>query len=84
MFPELDEYVGRKVTLLVPGIPATDIKITKATDEQIVGTYDDGEEIHVSRYALVAWWESSRREMRPETKEKIRRAKEESKKKKVN
>ena len=48
--------IGRHVIILLAGIPAIEVKVVSATDDEIVATYSDGEEVHISPGHVAAWW----------------------------
>jgi hypothetical protein len=50
------EMVGRYMSILLPGIPTVEIKIASITTDEIVGIYQDGEEIHIAHDKILAWW----------------------------
>jgi len=50
------ETEGRYLVLLLEGIPAAEIQVKKVTQDEITGTYSDGEEVHCSHEHLRAWW----------------------------
>jgi hypothetical protein len=55
---------SRYISVLLPGIPTANIKVSKVTDDEITGVYEDGEEIHISQDKLLAYWINTRRESR--------------------
>jgi len=53
---------GRYVSVLMPGLPTANIRITRITTDEIVGRYDDNDEVHISQDKLFAWWPDTRKE----------------------
>lgn len=72
MFQIPKDMVGRRLDILVPGITTIEIKITSITEDEVVGTYADGEECHVNHRAINVWWPATRREISEETKAKMK------------
>jgi hypothetical protein len=66
---------GRRLDILVQGITTIEIKVSKITDDEIIGEYKDGEEAHVSQSAVRVWWIPKRKEVSDVTKAKLRKAK---------
>jgi hypothetical protein len=66
---------GRRLSILLPGIPVAEVKVQKITDEEVIGLYIDNEEIHINHNKVMAWWPSTRKIMSNETKAKIKRSK---------
>jgi hypothetical protein len=62
MFKFPTEMEGRYCNLLLQNIPAAEIKVTKVSDDEIVGIYSDGEEIHINPAMLVAYWPDPKRD----------------------
>lgn len=58
------ELENRYISVLLPGIPTANIKVSKVTDDEITGVYEDGEEIHISQDKLLAYWINTKRESR--------------------
>jgi hypothetical protein len=58
------EIESRYISVLLPGVPTAEIKVVKVTDDEVIGVYDDGEEIHISQDKLIAYWLNIRRESR--------------------
>lgn len=56
------EMEGRYCTFLLQGIPACEVKVKKILPDEIVATYQDEEEVHISPVHLVAWWPDPKRE----------------------
>lgn len=50
---ELEEHY---CSILLPGIPVVEVKVTKVTEEEVVGEYYDGEIIHIRQEAILAYW----------------------------
>jgi len=50
------ELEGHYCSILLPGIPATEVKVTKVTEEEVVGEYFDGALIHIRQEAILAYW----------------------------
>ena len=62
------DLIGHYATILVHGIAAFEIKITEITEEEVQGTYSDGEEVHIRQEAILVYWPNKARA----TKEKER------------
>ena len=69
------ELEGRRLHLLLSGISSMELKISKITSDEIIGEYEDGEEIHVDPEGLRAYWISKdkkpRKVLTKEQKEKM-------------
>jgi len=74
------ELIGRNMSFLIRGIPTVDIKVQEITDEEVVGTYPDGEEIHLSTDVIVGYWQGKavkpKKVMSEEHKQKMKEARE--------
>ena len=74
------ELIGRNMSFLIRGIPTVDIKVQAITEEEVVGTYPDGEEIHLSTDAIVGYWQGKavkpKKVMSAEHKQKMKEARE--------
>ena len=78
------EVVGRRVMILLEGIPVAEIKVTSITTDEIIGEYSDGEEIHCSHEHLRAWWYGKAIvERKPLSEEQKRKMKEGRRKKQL-
>ena len=53
-FPK--DLVGHYATILVHGIASFEIKITAVEEEEVIGTYSDGEEVHIRQEAILVYW----------------------------
>ena len=78
-FPK--DLVGHYATILVHGVSAFEIKITEVTDEEVQGTYSDGEEVHIRQEAILVYWPDKARALRERKMSK--RAKEQWEKKRA-
>ena len=74
------ELIGRNMSFLIRGIHTVDIKVQAITDEEVVSTYPDGEEIHLSTDAIVGYWQGKavkpKKVMSEEHKQKMKEARE--------
>ena len=74
------ELIGRNMSFLIRGIPTVDIKVQAITESEVVGTYPDGEEIHLSTDAIVGYWQGKavkpKKVMSEEHKQKMKEARE--------
>ena len=75
------DLIGHYATILVHGISSFEIKITGVTDEEVQGTYSDGEEVHIRQEAILVYWPDKAKAMRE--KEKSKRMKEQWTRKKA-
>lgn len=50
------ELIGHYCSLLLPGIPVVEIKVTSVNEEEVIGEYYDGAPIHIRREAILAYW----------------------------
>ena len=48
--------IGHYCTLLLPGIPVVEMKVTSVTEEEVIGEYYDGALIHIRQEAILAYW----------------------------
>ena len=48
--------IGHYCTLLLPGIPVVEIKVTSVNDEEVIGEYFDGALFHIRQEAILAYW----------------------------
>lgn len=81
MFKIPKEAVGRRIDIMIQNIPTVTLKVTAVTEDEIVGTYSDGEEWHINQSFVMAWTYPIRKEMTDEAKAKMlarRRANKES------
>ena len=69
------EMEGRRLDILVQGLPVMEIKVSKISDDEIIGEYNDGEEVHVSHNAVRVWWIPKRQPLTKEQIEKRKRSK---------
>lgn len=53
-FPK--ETESRHVIILLANIPAIEAKVTKVSEDEIIATYTDGEEVHIAMNHVAAWW----------------------------
>lgn len=53
-FPK--ETEGRHVKILLANIPSIEVKVAKVSDDEIIATYTDGEEVHIAADHVAAWW----------------------------
>ena len=76
MFKFPKELIGHYATVLVNGIAAFEVKITSVTDDEVIATYSDGEEVHIRQEAILVYWPDKARAMkekeRSERMKKIR------------
>ena len=70
------EMKGRYASILLQGIPVTEIKITEVNGEEVVGEYGDGAAIHINQSMIIAYWPDEAREL------KVRAARERAARKK--
>jgi hypothetical protein len=75
MFGIPKEAEGRRVKILCQNVAAFELKVSKVTEDEIIGMWDETEEEHVSTKFIVAWSYATRKEMSEETKRKIREKK---------
>ena len=73
------DLIGHYATILVHGIAAFEIKITGVTEEEVQGTYSDGEEVHIRQEAILVYWPDRAKALRE--KRQSKRAKEQWEKK---
>ena len=57
------EMIGRRVSILMEGLPVTDVKVTAVSATEILAVYDDEEETHIDPAYIRAWWPLSRKEV---------------------
>ena len=55
---------GRYCSILLPGIPTQELRINKVTEDEIIGTYEDGNEIRISQKKILAYWPDKKKEAR--------------------
>jgi hypothetical protein len=68
------EMIDRRVSILMEGLPVADIKVLSSNATELLGSYDDGEEVHIDPTFIRAWWASSRKATDPEkAKERARK-----------
>lgn len=48
--------IGHYCSLLLPGIPTVEIKVTSVNEEEVIGEYFDGALIHIRQEAILAYW----------------------------
>lgn len=48
--------IGHYCSLLLPGIPVVEIKVTSVKEEEVIGEYFDGALIHIRQEAILAYW----------------------------
>ena len=48
--------IGHYCTLLLPGIPVVEMKVTSVTEEEVIGEYFDRAIIHIRKEAILAYW----------------------------
>lgn len=56
--------------MLMEGLPVSDIKVLSCNATDLLGSYGDGEEIHIDPNFIRAWWPITRREIDPEKQKK--------------
>ena len=66
MFRITKEMENRFASILLHGIATIEIKIKKVSDDEVIGEYDDGEEIHINQAMICAYWPDTARERRKE------------------
>ena len=66
MFRITKEMENRFASILLHGIATIEIKIKKVSDDEVIGEYDDGEEIHINQDMICAYWPDPARERRKE------------------
>ena len=64
MFRVPKDMENRFASILLHGIAT--IKIRKVSDDEVIGEYDDGEEIHINQAMICAYWPDPARERRKE------------------
>lgn len=74
MFRIPREMENRYASVLLHGIATIEIKIRRITDDEVIGEYDDGEEVHINQSMICAYWPDPAREERKK-KAKIAAAK---------
>lgn len=62
------EMEGRRACILLDGISTVEVKILKITEEELIATYNDGEEVHIATEYLRAWWPDRRKIRKKRTK----------------
>jgi len=66
--------IGRRVSILMEGLPVTDVKVLSSNATELLASYGDGEEIHIDPVFVRAWWAITRKEIDPEkVKERARK-----------
>lgn len=50
------DAIGKRLNILLEGMPTAEVIVKSITEEEIIGEYTDGEEIHCSHEHLRAWW----------------------------
>jgi hypothetical protein len=50
------EIESRHVIILLANIPAIEVKVTKVSEDELIATYVDGEEVHIATSHIAAWW----------------------------
>ena len=69
-----NEMIDRRVSILMEGLPVTDVKVLSSNATELLASYGDGEEIHIDPMFVRAWWVITRKEIDPEkTKERTRK-----------
>jgi len=69
------EMIGRRINILIPGLPVYEVKVTATEPTETVAIYQNDEEIHIDTEAIKAWWPVNRKERDPEkTKEAVKKA----------
>ena len=63
MFKFPKDLEGHYCTILVAGIASFEVKIASVTDDEVVGRYADGEEVHVRQEAVLVYWPNKARTM---------------------
>ena len=48
--------IGHYCSLLLPGIPVVEMKVTSVTEEEVIGKYFDRVIIHIRQEAILAYW----------------------------
>ena len=48
--------IGHYCSLLLPGIPVVEIKVTSVNEEEVIGDYYDRAIIHIRQEAILAYW----------------------------
>ena len=81
MFKFPKELEGHYVSILVHGISTFEIKVTSVTDDEVIGTYSDGEEVHIRQEAVLVYWPDRAKALRE--KERSKKSKEMWAKKKL-
>ena len=81
MFKFPKELEGHYVSILVHGISTFEIKVTSVTDDEVIGTYSDGEDVHIRQEAVLVYWPDRAKALRE--KERSKRSKEMWAKKKL-
>lgn len=62
------EMEGRRACILLDGISTIEVKILQITEEELIATYSDGEEVHIATEYLRAWWPKAGRRRKGKTK----------------
>jgi hypothetical protein len=75
MFRLPREAEGRRLDILMQNIPTLNVKVSKVTDDEIIASHDDSQEVHINQSFVMAWWYTTRKEMTEETKRKIKEKK---------
>ena len=48
--------IGHYCSLLLPGIPVVEIKVTSVNEEEVIGDYFDRALVHIRQEAILAYW----------------------------
>ena len=48
--------IGHYCSLLLPGIPVVEIKVTSVNEEEVIGEYFGRAIIHIRQEAILAYW----------------------------
>lgn len=72
------ELIGRNMSFLIGGIHPVDVKVQEITESEVVGIYQDGEEIHINIDAIIGYWQGKvvkpKKKLSEEHKQKMREA----------
>ena len=65
----------RYCSILLQGIPVVELKVKTVTDDEVIGVYGDGEEIHINQSAIVAYWPDQAKDMKARKRADKKKAK---------
>ena len=63
----------RYCSILLRGIPVIEIKAKEVTDDEVIGDYADGSEVHINQSAILAYWPDQAKDMKARKREEKKR-----------